>query len=521
MTIGRKLIGGIIAASCILAFEAPVASAADNPPAQTRLVRLNVLALGSDGKPVSDLTADDFKVRDQNKDRRIALFHVNAMPLVAAGEISNRVIPGVRPATIILIDLLNPERQAQLEGLKDLRKTLEQTKSGESLFLYRLNVDGTIEPLHPIEDWAKTDWIKDVGGLLDKAGKEAGMPKPAGQTVEGTTKETYVALETLSGKLAGFTGPRQIVWLSYNIPNVLPSQAANGDTDRATTDYQAPVGGIGAKSGLYEDSVGVPWAAGSGDTVCKSGMWVDCALYFPHLTTTLDRNNTSVYNINYEGTLDPGWVRGNEQFAAAVGGRWFQKDGLANALAQAAADAQGGYTLAFEPPKEGWDNKYHALKLICSRKGVTLVSRDHYYAAKDTREAAAREQGALAATFNTPGNVADIGLRVSLAAGANANSLRLKIFVDPTDLLLTRHGDNYEGQLTVSWLNYGPAGPVGAPGMSRPAVHISSAEMKSAATEGIPIVQEIPVDGTVKAIRLFVVDRTTCITGSLFIPLGR
>ena len=521
MTIGRKFIGGIVAASCTLAFEAPVARAAENPPAQTRLVRLNVVALGTDGKPVGDLTADDFKVRDQNKDRRIALFHVNAMPSLAAGEISNRVIPGVRPATIILIDLLNPERQAQLEGLKDLRKTLDQVKSGESLFLYRLNVDGIIEPLHPIEDWAKTDWTKDVGGLLDKAGKEAGMPKPAGQTVEGTTKETYVALETLSAKLAAFPGPRQIVWLSYNIPNVLPSQASS-DGGRATTDYQAPVGGVGAKASRMEDSVGVPWAPGSGDSSCKTGIWVDCALYVPHLTTTLEKNNTSIYNINYEGTLDPGWVRGNEQFAAAVGGRWFQKDGLANALEQAAADTQGGYTLAFEPPKEGWDNKYHALKLICSRKGVNLVSRDHYYASKDTRDAATREQGALAATFNVPGNVADIGLRVSLAAGANANSLRLKIMVDPSDLLLARHGDAYDGQVTVSWLNYGAGRePVGAPGMSHPAVHFGSAEMRSAMTEGIPIVQEIPIDGTVKAIRLFVVDRTTCITGSLVIPLGR
>ena len=520
MTIGRKFFGGMVAASCTLALQAPVASAADNPPAQVRLVRMNVVASDSAGKQVGDLTADDFKVRDQNKDRRVTMLHANVAPTLAAGEISNQVIPGVRPATIILIDLLNPERLAQLEALKDLRKTLEQLKSGESLFLYRLDVDGTVEPLHPVEDWAKTDWLKDVGGLLDKVGREAGMPKPAGQTVEGTTKETYVALETLSAKLAAFPGPRQIVWLSYSIPNVLPSQASSNG-ERAKTDYKDVVGGIGAKAGLHEDAAGVPWVAGAGDTTCKTGIWVDCALYVPHLTTTLERNNTSVYNLNYEGALAPDWVRGNEQFAAAVGGRWFQKDNLATALAQAAADAQGGYTLAFEPPKEGWDNKYHALKLICSRKGINLVTRDHYYAPKDTRDAATREQGALAAAFNTPGNVADIGLRVSLAPGSNANSVRLKIVVDPADLLLARQGDAYEGQLTVSWLNYGAAGPVGAPGMSHPAVKVSSADMRSAMKDGIPILQDVTVDGTVKAIRLFVVDRTTCIAGSLMIPLGR
>ena len=520
MTIGRKLLGGMIAAGCTLALQAPMASAADNPPEQVRLVRLHVVATDSAGKPVSDLTADDIKVRDQNKDRRISEFHANVVPPLAAGEIANRVVPGVRPATIILIDLLNPERAAQLEALKDLRKTLEQTKSGESLFLYRLSVDGSIEPLHPVEDWAKTDWMKDVGPLLDKAGREAGMPKPAGQTVEGTTKETYVALEKLSDKLALFPGPRQIVWLSYNIPNVLPSQAAS-DGDRAQTDYQAPVGGIGAKAGLLEDTVGVPWAPGSGDTSCKTGIWVDCGLYVPHLTTTLEKNNTAIYNVNYEGTLDPGWVHGNEQFAAAVAGRWFQKDGLASAMAQAAADSQGGYTLSFEQPKEGWDGKYHPMKLICSRKGVTLVTRDHFFAPKDTRDAATREQGALIAAFNAPGNVSDIGLRASLAPGAGAGSLRLKLRVDAADLHLTRHGDAYDGAVTVSWVRYGQAGLVGSPGMAHPPVHFTSADLGAAMKDGIVIDQDVPMDSTIKAIRLFVVDRTTCIAGSLFIPLGR
>ena len=520
MTIGRKLLGGIVAASCTLALQAPLASAADNPPEQVRVVRLNVVATDSAGKPVGDLTADDIKVRDQGKDRRISLFHANVVPPAVAGEVSNRFMPTVRPPTIILIDLLNPERVAQLQALKDLRATLDQVKSGESLFLYRLNVDGTIEPLHPVEDWAKTDWMKDAGAMIDKAGKEAGLPKPAGQTVEGTTKETYVALETLSTKLAAFPGPRQIVWLSYNIPNVLPSQATS-DGGRAQTDYKDVVGGVGAKASRMEDSVGVPWAPGSGDTSCKTGIWVDCALYVPHLTTTLDKNNTSIYNVNYEGTLDPGWVRGNEQFANAVAGRWFQKDTLASSLTQAAADAQGGYALAFEQPKEGWDGKYHSLKLICSRKGVTLVTRDHFFAAKDTRDPAAREQGALVSAFNAPGNVSDIGLRASLAAGADASSVRLKLRVDAADLHLIRHGDAYDGQVTVSWVRYGAAGLVGAPGMAHPTVHFSAAEIGSAMKDGIQIDQDVPVDGTIKAIRLFVVDRTTCIAGSLFIPLGR
>ena len=117
--------------------------------------------------------------------------------------------------------------------------------------------------------------------------------------------------------------------------------------------------------------------------------------------------------------------------------------------------------------------------------------------------------------------MSDIGLRASLAPSAKADSLRIKIRVDPSDLYLAHHGDAYDGQVTVSWVRYGASGLVGAPGMAHPPVHFTSAEMGAAMKDGIQIDQDVPVDGTIKAIRLFVVDRTTCIAGSLFIPLGR
>lgn len=518
MIAGRGLICGLALAGTVVFVQAPPASG-QTASDQVRLVRMHVAALDAGGKPVDDLTADDFHVRDQNKDRRIVLFRRDGAP-PAGPEYTNRVGPAARPATIILLDMLNPGRQAQLDAVKDLAKTLAQLKSGDSLFLYLLKVDGTLEPIHPVEDWSKAGWPQQVGSLLEKAGQQAGLPKPAGLTVEGRTKETYVALEALSSKLAAFPSPRQIVWLSYDIPNVLPSQAAS-DGDRASTDYKAPVGGIGAKAGLHEDAAGVPWVAGAGDTKCPSGIWVDCALYLPHMAVTLERNSTAVYVVNYAGTLDPGWARGNEQFAGVFGGRSYLEGDLGSALAQSAADAQGGYTLAYEQPAEGWDAKFHAVRLTCSRKDVNLLTRQRYYAVSDKRDAAAREQGALAAAFNTPSNVSNIGLRVSVTPNADHKSIRLQIRVDKDDLLLARHGDAYDGQVTISWVNYNDAGPVGAPGISRLPVHVPSAELGAVRKEGIALAQDVAIDSTIRFVRLFVVDRATCVAGSLMIPVAR
>ncbi len=520
MTTGSSLICGLAAAGCIVIAQGVTWGATPPQSDQVRLVRLHVAAFDSNGKPVDGLTADDFKVQDQKKDRRIALFSREAAPAVVPGEYSNRVNPATRPATVILLDFLNPSLQAQLEAIKDLTKTLKQAKPGEPLFVYTLNVDGALEPVHPVEDWAKTDWIQNLDSLMAKAGQEAGQPKPAGSTKENTAKKTYVALETLSSKLATFAGPRQIVWLSYNVPYVWPSQAAS-DGGRPNTDYKPVMGGVGAKSGLKEDAKGAPWVAGSGDSVCPTNVWVDCALYFPHVDLTLRWNKVSIYLVNYAGPLDPGWVLGNEQFVGVFGGRSLLDPDLGTALARSATDGQGGYRLAYEQPPDGWDGKYHAIKLTCSRKDVSMLASNRYYAVVDKRDAATREQAVLATAFNTPSNVADIGLRASVTPGADQKSVRLQVKIDPADLLLARHGDTYSGNVTLSWVNYKDDGPTGAPGMARQPIQVKADQMRDAATNGIPLTQDIAVDSTIRFIRLFVVDRTTDSVGSLMIPITR
>jgi VWFA-related protein len=514
MTTRGRLIGSLAAVCCALVVQAPMAGA-EKAPEQVRLVRLHVAAFDGNGKPVDGLTADDFKVRDQNKDRRIVLFHRDVATPPAAGEYSNRVARSTRAATAILLDMLNQNRQAQLDSIKDLTKTLGELKSGASLFLYVLTVDGALQPLHPVEDWSKVDWNQQAEKLLEKAKGDAGLPRPAGMTKEDRTKKTYVALEALSSKLAMFPGHREIVWLNYDIPSVFPSTAASS-ASRPSVDYQTPMGGD-SKLSQGRDSVG--WIANQ-DSQCESNVWMDCALYMAHMVVTLDRDDTSVYLVNYSGALSPDAARGNELFAGMMGGRSYLSQGLDTVLAQSAADAEGGYTLAYEEPNENWDSKYHESKLTCTRKGIEILARQRYYALPDKRDAAAREQGALAVTFNIPSDVDTIGLRASVAPGEKPGTVRLQIRVDPADLLLSRHGNAYDGQIAVAWVNYNAAGPAGAPGFSRPAVHLTSDQYREGMNAGIPIVQDVAVDSTIKVIRLFVVDRTTDLAGSLTIPLG-
>src|ERR1017187_1387267 len=86
-------------------------------PAPGPPVRLSAVALDAGGQPVTDLTADDFKIVDQNKPQAIFFFREpRNRPAVKLEslEFSNRT-SGVTPhVTVILFDLMNQNQPDRL-----------------------------------------------------------------------------------------------------------------------------------------------------------------------------------------------------------------------------------------------------------------------------------------------------------------------------------------------------------------------------------------------------------------------
>src|ERR1039457_4339644 len=97
-------------------------------------VRLSAVALDAGGQPVTDLTADDFKIVDQNKAQTIFFFHEPrkhpAVPLESL-EFSNRT-SGVTPhITVILFDLMNQNQPDRLDMWHALDKRSEERRVGK------------------------------------------------------------------------------------------------------------------------------------------------------------------------------------------------------------------------------------------------------------------------------------------------------------------------------------------------------------------------------------------------------
>src|SRR4029078_12425861 len=94
------------------------------------MVRLVVVATDASGQPVTDSTADDFKVTDQGKSHRIVFFRRNDaakwMLPAQPPEYSNRPASALANAVVILLDLMNQSQADRLDASRTLGPSLPQ-----------------------------------------------------------------------------------------------------------------------------------------------------------------------------------------------------------------------------------------------------------------------------------------------------------------------------------------------------------------------------------------------------------
>jgi len=469
-------------AAPLLFGQAPAPGAGSSAgPAPAVLVNLSVAAVDSSGQPVTDLNAADFKVTDQGNPQDVVLFHRNQAEAAPAkpGEYSNRSAAAPH-STVILFDLLNESKTDTLEVWHNLDRLLPQLESGDSLYFYLLNMEGGLSAIHPFgkpED--DHTWNQQVVKALDKAMKGAVHARPMGMNDEECAKKTYVALETLGNQLAAFPGGRDIVWITNGIPNVWnPKLPCNGD-------------------------------------------WVECALYVPHLAVTLDRAKAVVDPLSFTSNPDPGMARDIEYMATLTGGKAFFHQEITGVLKQLAKSAATGYSIAYEPSPENWDNKFHKVKVTCERAGVKLQVKQRYYAYPDTRPAAGKQQAALAAAYHSAVDATEVGLRATVTPTAgNPKSLHLEIRIQPLDLLLREQLGRFGDVLTFVSADLGAAGPIGDPSISNFTLDLTREQRDTAIKEGLPIAVDHPINDAIQKIRLIVQDQATNAVGSLTFPVN-
>ena len=144
---GRAAVSWMLSAALVIAqTPAPPAQSGSEQPTirvTTRLIQLNVVAQDHHGNPITDLTKDDFVLKDAGKEQKISVFamersdvtpatpvggHVVAGQTLPPGTFTNRVDRRAGAVTVILFDMINLVDSDRLENWKALDKATPQRR---------------------------------------------------------------------------------------------------------------------------------------------------------------------------------------------------------------------------------------------------------------------------------------------------------------------------------------------------------------------------------------------------------
>jgi VWFA-related protein len=337
MTANQRLIrlAGFVAAVLV------ASSLSAQPSAGTRNVALNVVALDSQGNPVPDLTPADFQVSDQGKPQRIISFASSAdakqlsVPSKAGGPAAG---PGAARPLVILFDLLNANFSNRGFGKEEIERALEHMEASDFLYLYLLTNAGDLYPVHPIPSRTaeaapdKTPWTAQIRPILEDAINKVYGLRPVDESQTSIRIEsTYKALDAIASMIGSIPGPKAIVWITHGVPTVVRLRGGE------PYDYS-------------------PW--------------------LQRLATAIDRAGISITVGDQGSDAGSGSLGTLEQFTDLTGGRILRD--VEEAIANAMAGARSSYRIEYAQPSA--DDKFHKIKVTCTRKGVRLQTKQGYYA---------------------------------------------------------------------------------------------------------------------------------------------
>jgi VWFA-related protein len=429
----------------------------------TRLVVLDVVATGKDGKPITDLKAEDFTVEDSGKKQKISIFDLQQAPAqpvrqsLPANVFSNRpefTMPS-GPVTVLLIDGLNTPFADQARARIELiRYAATQVKPGQQTAVYALGnnlyklLDFTSDPqvlrealekFQPMNLPQHGQTMAPIAPspVMASGGNNLQGTSPSGATAsalgimqqfqaEMTTPmlqarigTTLAAMTLIARELGGKPGRKNLVWVTAGFPVSL-----NPSTNEVTF---VPMGrdirggeplpqeqtyGAFNQQVRQESSEGVRRTAALLSDAQIAIYPVDAR----GLIGAIGISDASSQGVNSAGLLKIGNDYGSSvasagggmvdsqasmvEIAAETGGRVFKnRNDIDNSIAVASNDGGTCYTLGYYPGRKKADNAFHKFNVSVNRPGVQLRYRRGYFAVEPGKASAKEKDAELTGTL--------------------------------------------------------------------------------------------------------------------------
>jgi VWFA-related protein len=418
--------------------QAQTQSAAPSVPAmvlkiKTRLVMVDVVALDHKGAPVTDLKAEDFTVLEEGQEQKVRIFAFQHPAAPAAGEPvmaqaslpPNRITNMPRFKTnstlnVLLLDGINTTNINQKYTRDEMLKFLEKLPSGQPLAVYalggklRMLQDFTADPtlLRDAVKKARDNTLavrtamSNVGDLppglveqMPQAMLENVIRFGQDQAVNQMDERVRLTLEQLGAlarNLAGYSGRKNIIWLSEAFPNYLfPNDAnASGKTTLGTGRDSQPL--------IKNYQVQIDHTA---DLLSNAQV----AVYPVDVATLANRDvYSSLSNTDSSGNylgrgargatrIGTGSTQANEISSASAaaanshstmnsiadqtGGKaYYNTNNIEKAIRDSMDDGSTYYTLGYYPENKSWDGRFRRIAIKVNRPGTKLHYRQGFFA---------------------------------------------------------------------------------------------------------------------------------------------
>lgn len=501
----------------------------------TRLVVVDVVATDAKGQAPTDLKPEDFNLQENGRPQTISNFTLHATvakrsasPQLPANVISNAPAFQASTLNVILLDTLNGDF-AEMAYVKDeLVKYLSTAQLDRPVALFAME-----ERLILLHDFTTDSSALKNAAQHFKAPARTNNAETVGSrasaftthgdfhTSERNIENTLNQLNALSKSLAGYSGRKNLIWLSESFPvNLFPDVMNNGAS--TVTGKGSGTGG-GADASGSALNIGRSALEGPG-----GGSFRNYAQLIKKVSDALMGAQVAVYAVDAgalgkDSRLESAHTA--NEIAGATGGRVFRNtNDLATSMRSSIEDGSIYYTLEYYPDNKTWDGQFRQIQIKTSRPGVTLRYRLGYYAldpekVKKDESTEVAENYSRALQLDAP---AATGVQFQAQVVNTGKKVVVNFHIDPTTLAFQHQDDGQErGKFTCTVWAYGKDKDKPA-GMTNDTLNANLTKdnyQQMMTQHFMPCTRELDLKPGTYTLRVGVLDRTTNKMGTSSVPV--
>jgi VWFA-related protein len=499
----------------------------------TRLVQVNVIAVGRNGRPVTDLNKEDFVVTEEGKRQTIALFTVDHLGTRTASSVklpdnvfSNHL--GASPSvTAILLDGVNTEGRDRVYARSQVISFLKQIQPEDRIALFSLDTT-----LRVLQDFT-TDSRQLVALLNTEAGKiglEFGASRV--KTLDelkaetGTDDPVTLAMMSRSSQLeAAFATELRVVRTLKAVEAIAEHLAA------------AP----GRKNLIWVSGSFPAWArfdAGEGSTLPNE--WRSFSEELKRTARALNQANVAVYPVDARGLMTnpgfsaeahvappiSGWAPQNidtmNELASSTGGRaFYNTNDIGGSVRRAIEDSRVTYTIGYYPSHVEAEGKYRTIDVKVNRRGVAVRHRRGYTARKSESLTDKTADVEMRRALWSPLDSTAISMNARVDRAKGSNVIDVVVQISTTAVTMEMSNNLWQSNLAIAFIQNNSHGKQVSGIRENIGLKLPKDQYLATLRTGILYRRMIPLPAEAVTLKVAVVDKPTGITGTVTVPLSR